>query len=133
MTGRVCVHSVDDNTTTELLCSKSDAAILSMGIDGSGRVWLGHQGGLVQVWCSMYHTLITQESLLTSANVRSGCLAILTFFSICMARSPLNGLVAFIVLLACANCVLGSLKVMWSSLPNIDDVSHLPFRQWCFA
>ena len=80
MTGRVCVHSVVDGTTSEL-SSKGDAAILSMGVDGCGRVWLGHQGGCVQVWCSVYHTHITQESHLTSADVRSGCLAIHTFWA----------------------------------------------------
>ena len=69
--GGVSVYNVLDGTTLELPRCGMTAAVLSMGVDGSGRVWLGIQGGLLQVWCPVYLTLIAQQSCMMLADVRS--------------------------------------------------------------
>lgn len=69
--GRVYVHNVFEGTTQQLPCCGTTAAVLSMGIDGSGRVWLAFQQGLLQVWCSLYHTLVAQQSSMMMADIRS--------------------------------------------------------------
>ena len=71
-TSKVCVYSVLDGMTHKLpCCGNTTAAVLSMSVDGSGRVWLSHQGGLLQVWCSLYHMPITQKCHIMLADVRS--------------------------------------------------------------
>ena len=44
------IHDLRTASTVQLPDVGSDAAILSMDVDGAGRVWLGHKHGLVQVF-----------------------------------------------------------------------------------
>ena len=69
-TGRVFAYNVLDGTARELPRCATTATILSVGIDASGRVWLGVQGGLLQVWCSVYLTLIAEQPHMMLTDVR---------------------------------------------------------------
>ena len=66
----VYAHDVAKATTTQLSDSNCNAAVLSLGVDGSGRVWMGHKGGLVQVWCTVFQSPICQWSQLCPTDIR---------------------------------------------------------------
>ena len=67
---RVYTHDMAKNVTAELLDIGSDAAVISLGVDGAGRVWMGHRGGLVQVWCAVTHCRLCHWSHMSPANIR---------------------------------------------------------------
>ena len=67
---RVYAHNVARKATLELTNGGIQAAVLSLGADGSGHVWMGHQGGLVQVWCAACQCPICQWSGMCPADIR---------------------------------------------------------------
>ncbi len=67
---RVYAHNVAKGATLELPTGGIQAAVLSLGADGSGHVWVGHQGGLVQVWCAACQRPICQWSGMCPADIR---------------------------------------------------------------
>ncbi|KAL0046815.1 hypothetical protein WJX82_010624 [Trebouxia sp. C0006] len=71
---RVYAHNVAKGSTLELPNGGIQPAVLSLGTDGSGHVWMGHQGGLVQVWCAACQCPICQWSGMCPADIR--CLSI---------------------------------------------------------
>ncbi len=52
----VYAHDVAKGITTELPDICSDATISCLGLDRAGRVWMGCQGGLLQVWCPVFQS-----------------------------------------------------------------------------
>ena len=69
-TSRVYAHDVAKQTTTELPGTGTTAAVLALAADGSGHVWMGHQGGLVQVWCAVCQRQICDWSDMSPNDVR---------------------------------------------------------------
>ena len=67
---RLYKHSLRTGTTTQVSDVGTAAAILSLAVDGAGRVWMGHENGLVQAWCSSFHSPICQLSKVSTADVR---------------------------------------------------------------
>ena len=67
---RLYTHDLGTAITTELPDVGTDATILSLSADGAGRVWMGHQNGLVQAWCANFQSPICQLTKMSAADVR---------------------------------------------------------------
>ena len=64
------VHDVASAKTVELPDIGSNAAVCCLGADRLGHVWLGHAGGLVQVWCAVHKHPICRWSSMSQADIR---------------------------------------------------------------
>ncbi|KAL0036873.1 hypothetical protein WJX77_003215 [Trebouxia sp. C0004] len=69
----VYAHDVAKGITTELPDICSDATVSCLGLDRAGRVWMGCQGGLLQVWCPVFQRPICQGQALSAVSIR--CMA----------------------------------------------------------
>ncbi|DBA75584.1 TPA: hypothetical protein ACH3X2_009138 [Trebouxia sp. C0005] len=69
-TSTVYAHDVAEGITTELPDICSDATVSCLGLDRAGRVWMGCQGGLLQVWCPVFQTPICHGQALSAVSIR---------------------------------------------------------------
>ncbi|KAL0046747.1 hypothetical protein WJX82_009051 [Trebouxia sp. C0006] len=69
----VFAHDVAKGVTTELPDICSDATVSCLGLDRAGRVWMGCQGGQVQVWCPVFQRPICHGHALSAVSI--GCMA----------------------------------------------------------
>ena len=66
---KVFAHDVAKGITTELPDIHSDATVSCLGLDRAGRVWMGCQGGLVQVWCPVFQKPICPGHTLSAVSI----------------------------------------------------------------
>ncbi len=65
----VFAHDVAKGVTTELPDICSDATVSCLGLDRAGRVWMGCQGGQVQVWCPVFQRPICHGHALSAVSI----------------------------------------------------------------
>ncbi|KAL0037083.1 hypothetical protein WJX77_012077 [Trebouxia sp. C0004] len=132
----VYAHNVAKGATMELPNGGIQSAVLSLGADGSGHVWIGHQGGLVQVWCAACQCPICQWSGMCPADIR--CLSTGQHLdsmwlgtaqgSVCQVQvcTPDLGMQAKPTVKRCKGCA--SVMKEWSLTGELT-ASHTPCKQ----